>query len=1557
MSGSPDTEVSSWWLIKLLALAVVYYIAARVGLMLAYESSNASPVWPPSGIALSALLIWGRRYWPGVLVGALAANVVVFSANHAAGATAIGLVSVAIALGNTSEALVGFYLLQRLVGSDGHMAEPANIYKFVFSCMVASSVGAGLGTASLIQGGVVPHAALWPIAGIWWLGDLSGMLVVAPLLLSWGRPLPLSGTAKDYLVVLATLILLSLGLWLVFGRQFSAGIGERWVAYLILPIIGFAAYRYQQRGVTLVLAIATGAAVLASTRGYGPFATGTLLDSLMTLELFIGLCSVVGLVLAADMSQRLQRDQAFSWRDQPWAMLNWPSLFLCLGLTLIAWHLISSSTQRQAEERFRFIADTVKRRIDERMDVYQSLLHAGQGLFAASNDVERGDWQQFVAHLKIERDFPGVLGIGYGKSAAPGEIDNLTRKAKASGEPDFKIWPAGGHEEYVPIYYLEPDIGANHKVLGFDMYSEPVRRAAMIKARDTGEVAVTRKLVLVQNDSGDTQAGFIMFAPVYGNGMPISTREERIAALQGFVYSAFPARDLMLGILGNTVPEVAVRVYDGENESDDALMYASDNFLADDPDYPNPFTALKTLSVANNEKNWVIRITSLPYFESTIDRQKSLIVLIAGTVISLLFFGIVSNLAKTRKTAEKLAGEMVAALKETNISLSRSEERFRLLTSNVKDYAILFLNADGMIMNWNEGAERLNGYRSEEIVGRSFETFYTEEDVAAGGPRSALNRARTSGQCETSGWHVRKDGKRYFADVLITALHDTNGEFVGFAKITRDISQQKRSEQELHAAIEQAQSASRAKSEFVANMSHELRTPMNAVLGMTYLLGNSPLSQEQRKYLDMIRASGQSLLDILNDILDFSKIEAGRMELSPAEFRLGDVLDAIAAIMSVNAGEKEIELIIAVAPDVPEMLVGDALRVQQVLINLVGNAIKFTERGTVSVSVRCAEKSARPVDGMTTLEFCVKDSGIGMTAEQRARLFSPFTQADSSMTRRFGGSGLGLTICRRLLDLMGGRIEVESELGSGSEFRVILALRMAPAVEDRRRPRNLLPPLRLLVIDDNSESRAAVVQTVHNLGWQAVPAGSCSDAYDAVRRIQSEGGRFDAILIDWQMPDMNGAAILEAVRAILPAPVPPQIFLANARDRSELTSLGAASKADYVLPKPITAYSLFDVMAELLVHRPHEARQSGPQRKQAVDPVLKGVRILLAEDNMMNQVVAKGMLEQAGAAVDIVENGQLAVDSIRSDPGRYDMVLMDVQMPVMDGFTATRLIRSWGGSGIPVLAMTAGVTQSERAQCTEAGMDDFIAKPVDLQQMFAAILRHLPNRGPTRVQTPPSVAAVAPAPAAGPSQPAPAQQGDRAALDMSQLVELGAGNPAYQETIADMVRGIVDKSAAQMSDARQAWQGGDGKACARILHRLRGEIGSLGAERFVDVSRACEQALLEGGEDVQTLLELAETELRRALELAGKWLQDKHDTAKGRDVVATTVDRAEYDGWKRMLAAHDIDASARFRQMRSGLARHIPEAQLLVIDGLIADLDFDAVLERLRGIPADIFGS
>ena len=544
------------------------------------------------------------------------------------------------------------------------------------------------------------------------------------------------------------------------------------------------------------------------------------------------------------------------------------------------------------------------------------------------------------------------------------------------------------------------------------------------------------------------------------------------------------------------------------------------------------------------------------------------------------------------------------------------------------------------------------------------------------------------------------------ADDAIATLRTVEAELLRYRHHLENLIEQRTLQ--LQSAVKQAQTANAAKDVFVANMSHELRTPMNAVLGMAHLLGTTGLSPEQARYLEMIRASGQSLLGILNDILDFSKMQAGKVEMHPVRFNLDEVLHALATIMSVSAGDKDLELCIGVEPDVPRVLVGDALRLQQVLVNLAGNAIKFTESGEVSVLVELV--APLPL----TLGFVVRDTGIGMSEEQLARLFLPFTQGDLSTTRRFGGTGLGLTISKGLVELLGGDIKARSTPGAGSEFRFTLPMM---AGDEAPAPARTAPTgLRLLVVDDNHTSRSFICKTIEAWNWAC---DSVASGPEALARLRG-GAVYDVVLVDWHMPGMDGVETIRAIQSQMADASVPVVCMVNAYGRGKLMEDMAEVSTSGYLTKPVTSSSLFDAVQAALAQR--ESGAAGVAEAPP-SPELAGVRLLLVEDNPINQNVAKGILEQAGAVVAVAENGAVAVELLRGE--RYDLVLMDVQMPVMDGFAATRQIREELRLQLPVIAMTAGVMESEREQCIAAGMDDFIAKPIDVEQMFATIQRWL----------------------------------------------------------------------------------------------------------------------------------------------------------------------------------------------------------------------------------------
>ncbi len=633
---------------------------------------------------------------------------------------------------------------------------------------------------------------------------------------------------------------------------------------------------------------------------------------------------------------------------------------------------------------------------------------------------------------------------------------------------------------------------------------------------------------------------------------------------------------------------------------------------------------------------------------------------------------------------------------------------------------------------------------------------------------------------------------------------------------------------ELVRATEAAEQASRSKSQFLANMSHEIRTPMNAILGMLRLLHGTDLSARQLDYASKTEGAAKSLLGLLNDILDFSKMEAGKMDLDPQPFRLDQLLRELSVIVSANVGEKPLEVLFDIDAATPKFLLGDAMRLQQVLINLSGNAIKFTAQGEVVVQIKVMAQEGAD----TTLRFSVRDSGIGIAPENQRRIFDGFSQAEASTTRRFGGTGLGLSISRRLVALMGGELALDSVLGQGSCFYFTLTLPRAQpqAPQGETLSERVGAPLSVLVVDDNALARELLVAMSQSWGWQVDAAADGAQAL-ALMQARAAGAKapYEAIFMDWEMPGLDGWETLERMRQLRSATAPVTIMV-TAHGREMLSARGAQEQAQLhaYLVKPITASMLFDAVAD--------ARSGRSQmRASATTPPaggrLQGMRLLVVEDNPINQQVARELLKAEGAWVAMADNGALGVQAVAEAATPFDAVLMDLQMPVMDGYGATRAIRhELGMKALPIIAMTANAMASDREACLAAGMNDHVGKPFDLNHLVRVLSRYLGQ----------ALAAEIDAAGESPLSPAVRQAAADAGIDLGAALQRLGGN---QDIYQSMLRSFVGELATTPERLLEAVATGDGASATRLLHTLKGLAATMGIGALAQTAAQAEKSL------------------------------------------------------------------------------------------------------------------
>lgn len=666
--------------------------------------------------------------------------------------------------------------------------------------------------------------------------------------------------------------------------------------------------------------------------------------------------------------------------------------------------------------------------------------------------------------------------------------------------------------------------------------------------------------------------------------------------------------------------------------------------------------------------------------------------------------------------------------KKTEESLRTSEQRYRLLFDR-NMAGVLRGSLEGQVLECNEAFAKILGYESaRQVLALSTVDLYysTEEHVAL---VQGLNEKKAITNHEMR--FRRSNGSPVWAIANIILVEGDNRQNASIVATIVDITDRKSAEEDLRKAKEAAEAASRAKSDFLANMSHEIRTPMNGVIGMTELVLDTELTIEQRDYLNTVKSSANSLLNIINDILDFSKIEARKLDLECVTFDLRAAIDTAMKGLGIRVGKKKLELACHIAPDVPSEVIGDPGRLRQILLNLVDNAIKFTRAGEVLVRVGKLSET----DGQIVVHFSISDTGIGIPPEKREAIFRAFEQADNSFTRRFGGTGLGLAIASQLVTMMGGQMHLESEVGKGTTFYFTVRLTVGTPVEQAKQTRIAgLRGMPVLVVDDNATSRTILGKTLNN--WRMKPVLACGglSAMESLQRACEAARPFPLVIIDSQMPKMDGFALLEQIRQDAGMAGSIIMMLPSSGQAGDATSCYAMG-ASACLFKPITETELLDAIARVLdmgSPTPQEARAI-PQRSLAAE---RRARVLVVEDNPVNQHVALRVVEKQGYSPRAVGNGREALALLAKE--HFDLVLMDIQMPEMDGIEATIAIRreERGTSRhVPIIAMTAHAMQGDRNRCLEAGMDDYISKPINVHDLAAALDRLL-AREPERNLSP-----------------------------------------------------------------------------------------------------------------------------------------------------------------------------------------------------------------------------
>ncbi len=1097
-----------------------------------------------------------------------------------------------------------------------------------------------------------------------------------------------------------------------------------------------------------------------------------------------------------------------SGRKNAWWLVPWLVLVVSFVASVWVWSQVTAKDFARDTVQFNSAVEEFRHRLEAISIAHEGLLRSCSALFEASTEVNAGEWDSFVRLLQVPKYYPGVNAIGFALYIESDDVLPGFSPAPAASMT-ASIWPPGKRNKYLPITLVAPAFGSFMRLVGFDLLTEPVRRKAAEEAINSGKPTVSGCVDLIVSASDKEHSGFVRFFPVFKkcDKQDSSGLAGRVG---GVIVSPVSLLEYVNSVLGERKNQIGVLVYDEINGAEKIVCDSSGFGLA---------RCRSALFVATGSVDLCGRVLSakfysLPAYEESLQRFDSAFVLISSFILSIVLsifaFALYGRQQALNELADSMHGMML---------LSRAIEN----SANM----VVITDADGVIEYVNSSFCKSSGYSRDEAIGQN--PRIVNSRVHSSEYYHDMWQTILSGKTWTGRFcNRRKTGELYWESANISPVVNAEGQIAHFIAVKEDITESLNTQKALEEAKKVAETASVAKTQFLANMSHEIRTPMNAVIGYSHLALKSGMPDKIHEYLNKILVSGNKVLELINDILDFSKIEAGKLSIENTSFILDEVMSDLANVVSTGGNGREIYFFFMIPPDVPENLIGDPRRLGQILTNLVSNAFKFTERGEIEVRVTLLEK----IESQVKLEFSVRDTVIGLSAEQQKRIFEDFSQADGSTTRKYGGTGLGLSISRKLANAMGGQLEVESEPGRGSRFFFSawfgVEMVKAPPISE------VLGGRRFIITDSRVLPWRGLMAHLEmsSASVRLVPSGR--ELLEMLKN-QPEEQICDLVFIYVKLPDMDGVELARTIRNDSDLKKRPAVVLVAHRD--EFSALCndktiRSTLADDIIMAPITPSDMMNtvigIFAPVLRRQGMKLFEEHDWKNQ-----LYGVRVLLAEDNLINQEIALELLQQAGCSVRIASDGCQAVEEIMAADVPWDIVLMDVQMPHMDGLDATRMIRADARfADLPIVAMTAHAMNDARDRCLQSGMNAHIVKPINPEDLFQTIRRFC--RPDLRI---PKKQVEALAAAASSPETFKAD-----GLDVVSGMRRVMGNFSLY---VKLLRRFVEEQANVASRIAQLLEQGDTTRAAQLVHAIKGVAGNLGATEVFAQAQTLERCIKE----------------------------------------------------------------------------------------------------------------